>query len=96
MRIKVKGYLTLREVIGDQHLQFNQGETITIYNLLAKLSLKCGDEFEETVFDPETEGVSQYVAILINGCHYSHLPDRLDTELRDQDEVAIFPPTAGG
>ena len=96
MRIKVKGYLTFREVIGDQQLQFNQGETVTVYDLLVKLSLKCGDEFEETVFDPETKRVSRYVAILINGSHCSHLPDRLKTELRDQDEVAIFPPTAGG
>ncbi|NOQ19123.1 MAG: molybdopterin synthase sulfur carrier subunit, partial [Desulfobacterales bacterium] len=30
------------------------------------------------------------------GRHYIHLPNRLDTELEEEDEVALFPAIAGG
>jgi hypothetical protein len=31
--------------------------------------------------------MSPYVGVLVNGRHYSHLPDRQQTELADGDEV---------
>ncbi|MGD8857203.1 MAG: MoaD/ThiS family protein [Chloroflexota bacterium] len=40
--------------------------------------------------------VSRQVAILVNGRHYSHLPNGLNTKLKDGDDVALFPPIAGG
>ena len=40
--------------------------------------------------------MSPYVGVLVNGRHYSHLPDRQQTELADGDEVSILPPAAGG
>lgn len=36
------------------------------------------------------------MALIINGRSYRNLPDQLETELQDGDEVAIFPPMAGG
>ena len=96
MKVKVKGYLTFREVVGDLQLQFDDGGTITVHDILSELLLRSGDEFADMVFEPKTKQLSQWVAILINGRHYSHLPDRLETALSDQDEVAIFPPIAGG
>ena len=96
MKVKVKGYLTYREVIGDRHLLFDEGEIVTVYDLLAELARRSDDEFKEMIFDPESRQVTPLVAILVNGRHCSHLPDRLETTLSDQDEVAIFPPIAGG
>ncbi|MBL7205255.1 MAG: MoaD/ThiS family protein [Desulfobacteraceae bacterium] len=34
--------------------------------------------------------------ILVNGCNWRNLPERLDTELKDGDEVCLFPPVIGG
>jgi molybdopterin synthase sulfur carrier subunit len=96
MKVKVKGYLTYREVIGEQQLQFEEGEIVTVYDLLTELVKESDDDFREMIFDPDSGQVSLLVAILVNGRHYSHLPDRLETVLSDQDEVAIFPPIAGG
>jgi molybdopterin converting factor small subunit len=41
-------------------------------------------------------GRQQHVPVLVNGRHCTHLPDGLDTELRDGDQVDLFPPIAGG
>ena len=51
---------------------------------------------EKIFIDPQSGAVSGQVAILVNGRHYSHLPDGLNTVLKDEDDVALFPPLAGG
>ncbi len=95
MKIKVDGYLTFRKLIEDQpFIQLEENGTVN--DLLERLSLEHGEAFTRLVFDPGTKKVSRSIAILVNGRHYSHLPDRLNTELKEGDEVAIFPPVAGG
>ena len=96
MRVRVKGYLTFREVIGTQQLQFADQQTTTVRDLLEALAKEIGVEFAEMVFDPQTRKLSSHIAVLLNGRHCSHLPEGLETVLSDRDEVAIFPPIAGG
>jgi MoaD family protein len=95
MRIQVKGFLNLREVIGDQpYRELAQG--ITVREFAGQLALELGDEFAHMVGGLEAGSDRLRIAILVNGRHCSHLPAGLDTELRDGDEVAIFPPAMGG
>jgi MoaD family protein len=96
MRVKVKGYLTLRGVVGDLPYREFDGPELTIRDLVQSLSSELGDDFSSSFFDAGTGGVSRFSAILVNGRHYSHLPDGLDTRLAEGDEVALFPPLAGG
>ncbi|MFX1355255.1 MAG: MoaD family protein [Promethearchaeota archaeon] len=97
MRIKVRGYLTLRDIVGGQPFRIVEAEWLTVQGLIDQLCQELGDEFAEAISASAAPGTTRpYVAILINGRHYSHLPDRLETELADGDEVSIFPPAAGG
>jgi molybdopterin synthase sulfur carrier subunit len=97
MRIKVRGYLTLRDLIGGQPFRIVEAERLTVQDLIRRLSQELGDEFTQAVSaSAPPGGISPYLAILVNGRHYSHLPERLQTRLEDGDEVSIFPPTAGG
>jgi molybdopterin synthase sulfur carrier subunit len=96
MEIRVKGYLTFRDVIGDLSIQENEPESYTLKHLLEKLTQQFKEKSGYDILDSDNEGVRENIAVLLNGIHYSHLPDKLETELKDGDEVAIFPPIAGG
>lgn len=97
MRIKVRGYLTLRDVIGGEPFRIVEADRLTVRGLIQRLSQELGDEFAQLIPDPAApDGISPYIAILVNGRHVSHLTNRLETLLADGDEVSVFPPTAGG
>ena len=96
MIIKVKGYLTYRDVIGQREIERDDGIPVTLLAFLRELAAELGGEYGRSIFDEETGTVGRYVAVVYNGRHYNHLPDKLDTILKDQDEIAIFPPGAGG
>lgn len=96
MAVRIKGYLTFRNVVGEQFFPLSDGDTQTLNHLLDWLSIQLGTEFTEMAFDSQSGSLSRHVSVLINGRHYSHLPERLDTQLQDGDEVSIFPPLAGG
>ena len=96
MRIRVRGFLTVREVLGGRKVVTVEVGEATIAGLLQELSVQFGKSFDSMFFDPGSGAISEQVAILVNGCHYSHLPSGLDTVLEDEDDVALFPSIAGG
>ena len=96
MPIKVRGYLTFREIIGERSIAIAEGETLTINDLLLRMSEDLDQRFRETIYDPRTKILGEHVAVIVNGRSYHNLPDKLETLLKDGDEVAIFPPMAGG
>lgn len=96
MIIHVKGYLTLKPIIGDQQVEYLDEHLITLHDLLDKLSNDLGGEFQRIVYDHSNHKIGSGIAILINGSHYRHLPDHINTVLKNQDKIAIFPPIAGG
>jgi MoaD family protein len=69
---------------------------MTLISLLDELADMFGERFTQMVFDKAGKGLNQHIRILINGRHYSHIPQKLSTRLQDGDEVALFPPVAGG
>jgi len=96
MKIKVKGFLIFRKAMGDRaSLVVNLAEH-TLRGLLRELSNRFGENFRDLVFEPHTSEVRDHFVILVNGHHYRNLPGNLDSELREGDEVALFPPIAGG
>lgn len=70
--------------------------SVTLRGVLGTLSQRYGKGFSDLIFDPETREIREHIRVLVNGRHFNYLPKGLDTELRDSDEVALFPPMAGG
>ena len=62
-------------------------------DLLHKLCDLYGKEFTKKVFKGET--LSDEIIILVNGRNINFLQD-LDTPLKEDDEISIFPVVAGG
>lgn len=96
MIIKVKGYLTYRDVIGKREFEQPDDVPVTFLDFICELATEIGGEHGQNLFDEEAGMIGKSVAIMLNGVHYNHLPDRLKTVLHDRDEIAIFPPAAGG
>jgi molybdopterin converting factor small subunit len=96
MVITVRGYLTFKRLIGEQELSFANTQALSLGDLVDLLVQMFGRELSDALLDPVSGGLSRQASLLINGRHYSHLPDKLNTLLKGGDEVAIFPPLAGG
>ena len=96
MRITIRPFLTLRPVMRNLTRIEWEVDTLTLRKLLDRICEEFGDELRNQVFDPNTQKISDMLKVLVNGRHYTTLPDNLDTKLQDGDEIALFPPLAGG
>ena len=96
MKIIVKGYFNLQEAMDGKSVLEVEKETATLRDLLDDLSKRFGKDLRELIFDPGTGGLVSHVMLLVNGRNYLFMPDRLDTVLKDGDEIGLFPPIAGG
>ena len=96
MIIKVKGYLTYRKVIGQREIKRPDDVLITLLDFICYLAVEIGGEHGRALFDSGLGTIGKSVAIMLNGVHYNHLPERVNTVLKDLDEIAVFPPGMGG
>lgn len=96
MIIKAKGFLTLKKGLGNPSVFEFESDKLTLIDFLSTLYNVIDNEFRDVIFDSESNTISSNVRVLINGRHYTHLPEKLNTTLHDGDEVCLFPPLAGG
>ena len=97
MRVSVRFFTSLREIIGkkEQVFEFPAGETVTVNEILRRLSEQYGQSFVEYVFDGHTNQVKGFLQLLVNGRIISSISG-LDAELIDGDVLALIPPVGGG
>ena len=80
--IKVKGYLTYRDVIGEREFKLPDDVPVLLIDFLRDLAEEIDGEPGRALFDQELNTVGPSIAVMHNGRHYNHLPDRLETILQ--------------
>jgi molybdopterin converting factor small subunit len=96
MKIKVTGYLRFKDLIGGEVSLELGAETATVRDALKVLCDQYGESLESFLFDPSTKEIKRSNSVLLNGQPCINLARRLDTELKDGDEVALRPVLVGG
>ncbi len=92
MLVKIKAFAGFREILGrERELDMEEGSTVAA--LLDKLASAC-PEFKKRAFDSSGR-LQDYVLLMVNKKRIDPLQD-LSIELCEGDELAIFPPVAGG
>ena len=71
-------------------------DEITLKELLDLLCEEFGEELKQQIFIRKTSVVNEMLKVMVNGRHYTTLPGKLETRLKEKDEIALFPPIAGG
>lgn len=91
MKIQVQLFATFRELFQAKAVEVKLRNGAHVGELLD--SLFNTEERRGKIFDHGK--LKPFIIIFKNGRHIQHL-DGLETELREGDSVAIFPPIAGG
>ena len=91
--VAVRLYAGLREAAGQRDFVVDLPAGALVGELLKRL-IALRPNLDGKLLD-ESGRVRQYVAVFVNGRDIRHLSG-LQTPVQPQDEIAIFPPVAGG
>ncbi|WP_309492951.1 ubiquitin-like small modifier protein 1 [Candidatus Hecatella orcuttiae] len=93
IKVNVKFFTTLREMVGKRNEEFTLPPTATVENLLEILCKTYGPSFAEYLF--EGGKLRSYLQILVDGKNVNLL-EGLKTRLKNGTSLAILPPAGGG
>ncbi len=93
LRVKVKFFTTLREMVGKREEEYEFQKRITVEELLRFIVEKYGKMAEDYLF--KNGKPKESFSFLINGKSISS-QEGLKTELKNGDILAILPPVGGG
>ena len=92
--MEVSFYATLRQMIGQKTVEIPLPDGSSVQQLLDAV-LERHPAMGPELFDENGE-LYGHVHVFINGRDAPYLDDGLQTVLKAQDKVDIFPPVAGG
>lgn len=91
--MQVKLYASLRQAAGTKMMDVEVKPDTTIREVLLEVTRRY-PVLEKFIWKGEDE-LSEVVHVFINGENIRHLAG-LDTQLKEEDHVDIFPPVVGG
>jgi MoaD family protein len=96
LQVSVRFFTVLREITGkkEETLQFPQ-ETATVAVALKTLANRYGKPFTDYVYDADTDNVKGFLQFFVNGQSTAAMKG-IDSELHEEDVLAIVPPVGGG
>ena len=92
--MQVDFYATLRIVVGQKTVDFSLPEGATVRELLAAIVRRFPPLAEKLL--TQAGQLSRQVNVFVDGRAAPYLPDGLDTVLRADQKVDVFPAVAGG
>ncbi len=97
MHVSVRFFTSLREIVGkkEETIEFKPREKASVDAVLKHLAKRHGKDFVNYVYDAKTGEVKGFLQLLVNGRSISS-EKGLETELEDEDVLAIIPPVGGG
>jgi len=88
----VLAFASFREILGKER-ELHLKESATVKDLLEELAV-ARPAFKEAAFD-DTGALRDYVLLMVNRKRIDPTQD-LSRQLEEGDELAVFPPLAGG
>ena len=94
MKVKVKYFTFLRELIGRKDEEYEFEKEPTVEELIKFIAKKYGKEAENYLFEKDGR-LKEILSFLVNGKSVTSL-DGPKTKLKNGDILAIIPPVGGG
>ena len=95
MIIKVRTSLAFKKIFGQGRFEIDSPDGITLGNFLDQLVETWGDELSPLLSKPDGKEILPHIMLMVNGQNINFL-NRVNTVLKDQDEVLILPLVGGG
>jgi MoaD family protein len=92
--VKVNFFATFRPMVGGKTVQVDFVEGSTLRQLLQVL-IAHYPALGHALFD-ESENLHRHVHVFVNGRDWVYLADQLETHIKAEDVINIFPPVGGG
>lgn len=91
--MEIKVFANFREICGDKKVDIEVHDNEPILTVLNRF-IEQFPQMEEELFTEDKE-IKPMIHVFINGKNIIHL-DGLDSKVKLTDEIALFPPVAGG
>jgi len=92
--VKIAFLSLLADITGKDAIILSIDENSNIKDIIKKLNLKFGKEFENTILN-SPDVLSKYIILILNGKDIRSF-DGLDTIIHQGDEISFLPAIAGG
>ena len=92
--MKVNFYATLRQIVGIKTVEFELKDGMTVWDLVKDI-VHAFPALREELLDDEGH-LYHRIHVLINGRDVPYLEDGINTVLKPDDTVNIFPSVGGG
>lgn len=87
--------MSFTRILGSGDVEIEVPDGATVRDLLSKMVETWGQSLSSHLFKPGTEELLPHVVLMVNG-RIIHFLEGMETELRTDDLVLLFPPAAGG
>ncbi|HDI12402.1 MAG TPA: hypothetical protein ENF63_02280 [Candidatus Bathyarchaeota archaeon] len=94
VRVKLTGIL--KGISKKESVTLNFEKPVALKEVIFRLAEMFSSEFKSALIDSELKSPRPNALILLNGKEVGVLPRRLESEVRDGDEIVIIPVTHGG